>query len=131
MRIKTIAAGLIFVLLCRCCLAQNLTVEKTWQGDKITFAVLKEANIFNYVIEAGNDSLHFEIIGTLKAKGYSLHPINYDFTSYNKSYSHYRVKQIDMSGSCVWQISKTQPGNLQPTPMPGKSVVAHDTSGGE
>jgi len=84
--------------------AQNLAIEKTESVDEISFRVTKEVNVSYYVVEGADDSLHFEILGRLNAKGYSIIPVNYDFINYGKECRQYRVKQIDMSGSCIGEM---------------------------
>lgn len=101
---KAIACSILFLMLLGPLAAQNLHLEKSGQDDKIVFAVLKEANIYSYVVEGSDDTLNFEIIGVVSAKGYSMAPLNYSFVNYGKSYTNYRVKQIDMNGLCVQQM---------------------------
>jgi hypothetical protein len=126
---KTIAA--IFTLLAAPCIimAQTICVEKTECGDKITLSVPRETNIFSYVFEGADDSLNFEIIGVIKAKGYSMFALSYDFMNYDKSYRNYRVKQINMSGNCLTQTGGTLNNNYPLENVFPKSTAAKDSAG--
>jgi len=127
MAAKKILVSLAFLLMLGFGEAQTLHIENTTSGDKIVFSVLRETNIFNYVIEGSDDSLNFEIIGAIKAKGYSMTPLNYDFTAYDKCYRNYLVKQIDISGSCVLQMRGAATKDDRPALPPGKPAEAKHT----
>jgi hypothetical protein len=130
MPVKTLVVGCAFIVMHFLCPAQKTTIEKTSSGDKISFSVARETNIYNYVVEGADDSVKFEIIGVIKAKGYSMNTLKYDFLSYEKSYRNYRIKQIDMSGSCVIQMRVANIEIQLPMGPAPKAIAASDTSGG-
>lgn len=87
----------------------------------IRFTVYKETNVYQYRVEAGNDSTALDVIGTIKPLGYSPFSRTYQFESAENNYRYYRVAQVGMGAVQQYSpILTPQPVSDQPGHFPGK-----------
>lgn len=71
----------------------------------IDFSVKREVNVFQYRIEATNDSNSFSPISILQSKGNTMLPRNYQFEIYTPLYKYYRVCMIGMNASMQYSAT--------------------------
>jgi hypothetical protein len=62
----------------------------------VSFSVPSEVNIYQYRIEAGNDSTQMEVTGVIKPKGNSVMERNYLYETFDTAYKYYRVAAVGM-----------------------------------
>ena|GEM_PF-6643297 len=99
------------------------------QGPKtISFTVSREVNVFSYRIEAGNDSVSFDVIGTIRPKGNSMLALSYSYPLYETGFKYYRICKVGMDArtECVnlqGQQNMPQPGNTAPRQGAGPSTA--------
>lgn len=120
-----------FLFLLAICIAQvaqaqqspfsSISVQERNNAEVLVFSVPREVNIRHYRIEAGDDSVNFEVISILQPKGNSMlcRTYHYDITAYSKVY--YRVVKVEMNNgmpySNVAAKKKQTPGNKIITPV--------------
>ncbi len=99
----------------------NVSLEMVQKSEVIRFTVSREVNVRHYRIEASNDNVNFDIIGTVKAVGSSIPARNYHFDLAGFNYKYYRVGVVGMDAleySSIISISaktqQPQPENVQP-----------------
>ena len=96
-------SALVLLLICN---IQYVNAQQVFEGallkiingrKVINFTVKKEVNVFQYRIEATNDTSSFSPIGTLQPIGNTMLARNYQFEIYTPLYKYYRVCMIGMN----------------------------------
>lgn len=77
----------------------NVALANNGKQGILTFSLPSEANIIHYRIEASNDNINFEVLGTIASKGNSVMEKTYSYKLYNMGYKFYRVGRVGMNGS--------------------------------
>lgn len=88
----------------------------------IQFSVKREVNIFQYRVEVSEDSLEFEVAGTIKPKGNSLVALDYSYALYESGHLYYRISAVHMGGSGIEYSkpfnSRAKLQQTEPAPLP-------------
>jgi len=87
--------------------------------EMISFTVPREVNVFQYRVEATNDSVGFEIIGTILPTVNSVLAKSYHYEVYQPLYTWYRIGQVGMDSKLYytpWMAAKKQPEKTKPIP---------------
>ncbi|MBP9688604.1 MAG: SBBP repeat-containing protein, partial [Bacteroidia bacterium] len=97
-----------------------------------SWSTASELNNNYFSIERSLDSEHFENIGAVNGKGYSINTIKYSFIDNNpfKGISYYRLKQVDFNGNFEYSkivsvnFENTNPNiELYPNPTTGEIII--------
>ena len=75
---------------------KNAAIARVNNHYRITYSVPSEANIYQYRIEAGNDTTDMEVTGVVKPAGNSVTGRSYSYDVYEGAYRYYRVAAISM-----------------------------------
>jgi len=75
---------------------KNAAIARVNNHYRITYSVPSEANIYQYRIEAGNDTTDMEVTGVVKPVGNSVTERSYSYDVYDGAYKYYRVAAISM-----------------------------------
>ncbi len=95
---------------------KNATIQQTENHYVVSFSVPNEVNIYQYRIEAGNDSTRMEVTGVIKPKGNSVMERSYQYETFDTAYKYYRVAAVGMGSQLMYsailsrQNSDTKPG---------------------
>lgn len=90
----------------------------TVQGREfILFMLPCEINVRHYRIEASNDNLKFDIIGTIPSKGGSMLAVSYKYDLAGYSYKYYRVGIVKMDATLPYSCSVASVRNAPGTPV--------------
>lgn len=105
------------------------TCSLTSEGatHKLSFTVKSESNIRYYVVEAGRDSLNYDVVATVPARGNTTLSGRYTACSYDTGYRYYRVRQVDITAGNLYSpwVSLTagpKPVHMIPAPVSGQSI---------
>ena len=89
----------------------NAIIGQYQNHDAILFTVPSEVNVYQYRVEAGNDSTDLEVIGAVHPAGNSVFARSYHFDIYEPGYLYYRIGMVGM-GSGI-RYSKMITANKQ------------------
>ena len=105
----------------------NVSAEQVGSHHIVHFSVSSESNMYQYRIEATNDTASFEVAGIVKPKGNSVFGRDYQFAIYDQNYTYYRIGAVTMGNQVKYSkimrmvTPETKPG-LKPT-MPVEAPV--------
>ena len=97
----------------------NVSLNMIHDREVVSFTIPHEVNIRQYRVEASNDSLNFDIIGTFPSKGNSVLARNYSYELLDHSYKYYRLGIVGMNASLQYSAVLT-PGKEMQHHIPGK-----------
>ena len=108
----------------------SISINKTENRNVINFTLPREVNINHYRVEAGNDSLNFEVIATIPSKGNDVLARNYSYDLAGYTYRYYRIGIVRMNGSLSYSqivFEKKDPANqnfkIEPKNMSCNTIV--------
>ncbi len=78
-----------------------LSLEIDQEELIIQWKTNKEINTSFFFVEKSTDSIHYEVVQTIKAASSSMLPKTYETTLYSNNWGYYRVSLILMDGSKI------------------------------
>ena len=97
----------------------NVSLNVIHDRGVINFTMPREVNVRHYRVEASNDNVSFEVIGTFASKGNSMLARNYKYELLDRSYKYYRIGMVGMNASLQYSAVLTA-GTETPHTVPGK-----------
>ncbi len=88
---------------------KNAAIQQTENHYVLSFSVPSETNIYQYRIEAGNDSTQMEVTGVLKPKGNSVMERCYRYETFDTGYKYYRVAAVGMGSQLTYSAMLSRP----------------------
>src|ERR1035441_5748963 len=81
---------------------RSINLDKANDGEEsISFSVSSESNIKCYIIEGSNDNVNYELVITIPCPGNTGMPRRYEFESGLMHYLIFRIKQMDITSTCI------------------------------
>ena len=108
---------------------ENATIVQVEHHYVIQFSVAAEVNIYQYRIEAGNDSTQMEVTGVVKPKGNSQMERRYRYETFDTGYKYYRVAAVGMGSQYIYSpilglpAENTMPQQKSGAPQQGGTKV--------
>ena len=108
---------------------KNTAIQQIENHYVVSFSVPSEANIYQYRIEAGNDSTLMEVTGVIKPKGNSVMERSYRYETFDTGYKYYRIAAVGMgsqlrySATLSHPVVDTKPGQVPDAPKQGATNV--------
>ncbi len=99
---------------------KNVSIEQAEHHYVVQFSVPSETNIYQYRIEAGNDSTDMEVTGVVKPRGNSQLERDYMYETFDTGYKYYRVVAVSMGSQLKYShILSRPPADTRPEHNPG------------
>lgn len=107
----------------------NVTIDKYHGHDAISFTLPREANVFNFRIEGGNDGNHFDIVGVMPSTGNAVLAKSYHYNIYEPMYKYYRVVMVGMDSKMSYSSLVTANSQVSPqeNEMKTKNAISGNT----
>jgi hypothetical protein len=103
----------------------SVTLGSVQNHEVVSFSIPRETNVKYYRVEASNDSVNYEIIGTVRSTGNSVLAKTYHYELYQTAYKYYRIGMVGMNAGLQYSsIITTQKQGIQVTPPTDPNVFA-------
>jgi hypothetical protein len=87
----------------------SVTLENIQNRKIVSFCLPMETNVRYYRVEASNDSITYEIIGTIRSTGNSVLAKRYRYELHEPDYKYYRIGMVGMNAGLQYsQIIRAQ-----------------------